>query len=41
MKDTGKIIRRMEEADLFTLTEMFTRVTGKMTKPMERVYTPM
>jgi len=39
MRATGKMIRLMVEEDLYTLMEIFTMVSGKMTKPMALVNT--
>lgn len=41
MKDTGRIIRLMAEADLFTQMGMFMRESGRMTRLMVKVSTLM
>jgi hypothetical protein len=39
MKDSGRIINRKEEVDLFILMGMSTMANGLVTKPMGTVYT--
>lgn len=39
IKGIGKIIKPMEEDVLSTLMVMFTKESGKMTKPMVKVFT--